>query len=357
MIDELDLALRGLADATKGGLGSGHWAHDGRPGLVGGSAPGGGFARLGFQPDMAREKLSDLARLWRNDNRLGHPTARRPYTRDEISGISRALRQEGRLVAARTAVVPPFTPPSPAATPKPSGEKPIKSKVVIGGLPDVPAQARRAEITMSAKTATGLKEKWGIDGDDLKRMYVVDDPAIKTEITVGRGSDGENTVDITYINAATGASECHNDYLEFNADYEGRGYATSLYARQLATLKARGFAKVTIYANISVGKYAWARQGFDYAGAEDAEMQSRNFARWATAKRILKPKMGWPTFHSAKEVADYDPADEALWLYGKDISNSAVPQNMKLHLGKAFMLDTGNYGHGSWYAVLNLKDV
>lgn len=41
-MDELELALRGLADAVKGGPGSGFFGHTGRPGKVGGSAAGAG---------------------------------------------------------------------------------------------------------------------------------------------------------------------------------------------------------------------------------------------------------------------------------------------------------------------------
>jgi len=41
-----DLEVIAPEEASKGGPGSGHWQHEGRPGLVGGSAPGGGIGQI-----------------------------------------------------------------------------------------------------------------------------------------------------------------------------------------------------------------------------------------------------------------------------------------------------------------------
>ena len=56
------LEVQGVpAEASKGGPGSGHWAHAGRPGFVGGSAPGGGLGKVCRTPtgdEVAQGKKS-----------------------------------------------------------------------------------------------------------------------------------------------------------------------------------------------------------------------------------------------------------------------------------------------------------
>ena len=129
--------------------------------------------------------------------------------------------------------------------------------------------------------------------------------------------------------------------------------AESLYSRQITRCKERGFDKITLVANVTIGRYAWAKKGFDYQADWRADNATREFKGWAGKKGIKVPPRGWPKFKSARDVATYKiPGVSVL---GSQITNDDVLGSMKLGVGKAFMLDTGQGGHGFWMAALNLK--
>jgi len=59
--------------------------------------------------------------------------------------------------------------------------------------------------------------------------------------------------------------EVHHDYLSLNGRAQGSGFAKGFYEQSIRNYKKNGFTDVTVLANISVGGYAWARQGFEWA--------------------------------------------------------------------------------------------
>jgi hypothetical protein len=62
--------LKDLVIVLKGGPGSGHWGHVGRPGQRGGSRRFGGLAAIGATSDTRLEKRRALAKILRRDRRL-----------------------------------------------------------------------------------------------------------------------------------------------------------------------------------------------------------------------------------------------------------------------------------------------
>ncbi|MDQ0377947.1 phage minor capsid protein [Amycolatopsis thermophila] len=62
----------------------------------------------------------------------------------------------------------------------------------------------------------------------------------------------------------------HN-YLELEPEYQGQGFATAFNGFLYDWYRESGVEYVEVHADIDVGGYTWARQGFDFADAEAAE--------------------------------------------------------------------------------------
>lgn len=144
----------------------------------------------------------------------------------------------------------------------------------------------------------------------------------------------------------------HHDYLEFNDEWTSFGFADDLYKKQLNMYKQKGYHFVDIYANITVGIYAWARKGFQYEdGASTAQMYTERFIRWAKKLGFSEPDAGWPVFKNPQDVANYKMPGATV--DSKRLSLSRTIKQGIYELGKAFMLD--NNGHGSWNGVFYLN--
>jgi hypothetical protein len=149
---------------------------------------------------------------------------------------------------------------------------------------------------------------------------------------------------------ADGTLSVRNRWLEIEQQNTGAG--AILYGNQIRTLKDAGYSRIELGANSTIGRYAWARKGFDYVADDKERMTkraSRKFREWADERNVLVG--AWPEFKSAKEVADFDIGTK---LRGIDIDNPDVPDNATLHVGKAFMLD--KIGHGEWQGELLLSE-
>jgi hypothetical protein len=135
-----------------------------------------------------------------------------------------------------------------------------------------------------------------------------------------------------------------NDNLEFKSGYMNTGAARSLYKRELRMLQQAGYDHVSVHADISIGKYAWAKQGFDFKSSSAAADASKQIVQWAQMHGITIKQ---PNFKTARDVATFKVPK--VKLTGADILNGDVPNGMKLDLGKAFMLD--NKGLGDWNGI------
>jgi hypothetical protein len=59
--------------------------------------------------------------------------------------------------------------------------------------------------------------------------------------------------------------------LQLNGDIQGQGFANAFNAHLERWYRASGVDRIVLHANIDVGGYAWARSGYDFATAADAE--------------------------------------------------------------------------------------
>ena len=145
------------------------------------------------------------------------------------------------------------------------------------------------------------------------------------------------------------------EMLYFNAPYMSQGLGTRISTRWFERLADRGYESASLYADLTIGRYAWAKEGAQYSDEQLMPFKvSRKFAQWVKARRIPGiTEADAPIFHNPQEVANYVHPD-GYTLKGEDIDNTDVPPDMVLPLGKAFMLDKS--GHDSWNATVNLKE-
>lgn len=144
----------------------------------------------------------------------------------------------------------------------------------------------------------------------------------------------------------------HHDLFSVVGNAQGEGFAARVNARAEDYYRAAGFEKITLMADIDVGKYAWARQGYDVAknyrtnfledahGYTVAVLRSANprLTKAAAAKRADKLLAG--KTHSW-EIAALDDGKKYPW--------SSSLRSGEGHLGKAVLL------RGSlWYGEKSL---
>jgi len=295
----------------KGGPGSGNWGHAGRPGMVGGSA---------------KRSVAMSIRTGRD-------------------------WQERQQAAKKMAEA---------------------QKASVAG---VEGECKRAidefigDISYGPGAFDNLVE---INDDDIKAMFGLGHMDYRADIkviTVGEhgnvtrleidyyDADGSTVANVARELRRMGGEEwmAYNELLDVMPEYQDKGIATSLYNRQIYTLRNAGASEIQLYANISIGRYAWAKKGFDYKeGSKKYTLRrvNSNFRKWADDKGIPEPSGGWPTFDSAHSVATYSHPTHTV--KGSDIYNDDVADDYVMHLGKAFMLEL-HHGHGPWNGVLKLN--
>jgi len=92
------LEIKGVpAEASKGGPGSGNWAHEGLDGRHGGSDPGGGIGNLGLEADSTvseRREVAETLSAWRPIGyrpQVGYMESARKQARDNIAKTAEQL--------------------------------------------------------------------------------------------------------------------------------------------------------------------------------------------------------------------------------------------------------------------------
>ncbi len=206
--------------------------------------------------------------------------------------------------------------------------------------------------------AENVKEKTGLAPEDYREMFHLSgytteikqitrvDGSLKTDI-YWKDAEGE---DVGFAIRILDGKVAKNDVLGLGEKNKGLGRA--LYKQQIDVLTRAGYEEIQLYADITIGRYAWAKMGFNYADPGETASTSGRFQKWADKRDIKPPKGGWPKFKSAYDVATYKIP--GVSMVGKDIANRDVPLSMKMDIGKAFMLDKEPDGHGAWGGVLKL---
>ena len=284
---------------VKGGPGSGNFGHAGRPGSRGGSKPGGGHRRL----------VESYGQRFRGEDNEPLPQPAKKIIKGEVN-IRRSV------------------------------DAGVRKKAEEFGI----------DFDKDVPYMMGLNIEDTLTSFDARTRYG-DKLIISAEYT-SKSGEKIGTCKRVFRKQPDGIW-VHHDLLAIDPKMHGKGIAEDLYSRQIETYKEKGYAAVDVYANISVGKYAWAKAGFDYTAPDAAAHYSGKFRTWAQDKGIPEPAGGWPAFTSAHEIATYKHPSQKISSHHVSFDSDIKPGDYDL--GKAFMLDEGYGGHGSWEGYLPLK--
>lgn len=142
----------------------------------------------------------------------------------------------------------------------------------------------------------------------------------------------------------------HN-WLELPAKHQGAGFAQAFNDRAEDHYKQMGVHRAELHADISVGKYAWAQQGYDFQGKKHRAEVWDAFKKWTDDNGYAFPKRDYDKFRktgTAWDMANYDPMKERIHVRTQnpyDASETHVDGHF--HLGKAFLLS--NASGGGWH--------
>lgn len=293
----------------KGGEGSGHHDHGGLPGVWGGSTPSG---RAPAKKPPAKK-----------------PTAKKP----------------------------------PVKKPKAPEKEPVAKKPPEKEPQDFVSREDWYEAwdnTAVNELSEGALEEVGLERDDLVEMFSL--PGADTEIGVW----GDGKIVITWRDydgdlVGTALRElhfengiCRNEELYLEDKFQDMGIASSLYSRQKAVLKERGYEKIVLLANVSIGRYAWAKKGFNYRYAKDGIDNRDEIQAWMTNLGLVREAQEhgklFDTFTKPSDYANFNIP--GAMITGRQINNYDVAGDYSMPIGKAFMLDWD--GHGSWWGEYDL---
>lgn len=122
--------------------------------------------------------------------------------------------------------------------------------------------------------------------------------------------------------------------------HQGHGFALGFNDNAERHYQKWGAHAIRLHANITVGGYAWARQGWDFSNDAHRKEMWDTFKRWADAHGHTFPKRDYDRLRKsghAWEMADYDPAGETHHVRRWDIDKKNQVDG-HFHLGKAFLL-------------------
>lgn len=147
-----------------------------------------------------------------------------------------------------------------------------------------------------------------------------------------------------------------HSHLEVDPDFQGSGFAAKFNQNAEEAYKRWGFKAINVHADIDVGKYAWAQQGYDFSD-DDARDGHFNLLRDDFAddfvpvaareefRQWLDQKRANHELDHAWQFAALDDGEEWYWASNTKDGNG--------HLGKAFMLWGPEW---SGYKVLDEED-
>ena len=301
------------APTTKGGEGSGNFGHHGRPGEVGGSAPADAFTadHASDLVDRLPEEVDDATKEREREEGYtspGHPDVK-------IKGQLYRLKEYGLT-------------------------REDAANFLDLGVPNVGCRGSVSVMSEMIGEDSRIHENvlW-LQGEWLDT---------KTGQPIGGAS----------IYFFEGAEDVQFDILDLEGKYINTGAGVALAKRWVGLTATRGYSHAIVFADLTIGKYAWAKEGADYLDPKDARKATNRFGLWVEKRKVPGLDGRLPTFQHASEAARYQHPDGYM-LKGRDIDNPDVPPDMALPVGKAFMLDDAyaSWGHGSWHASLDLTRV
>ena len=133
-----------------------------------------------------------------------------------------------------------------------------------------------------------------------------------------------------------GGHQVGHDLFKIDRSHRGQGLASQLNTTAEEFYRGMGVSDVTLEANIDVGGYAWARQGFDWAGGEDDMVSAVNYM----TGRIVYEARDLPNASAIAAEVDAVRARVAAgeWVTPFELSRIGYTEGATTWPGKAGML-------------------
>ena len=143
----------------------------------------------------------------------------------------------------------------------------------------------------------------------------------------------------------------HLNMMDIAPALQKGGFGMAAYNKVIRRfLRDKRVRTLTCYASPTIGIYAWAKAGFEYATPGMIEETNTRFRAWAKEKGLPAPHGGWPWFSSPHRFAVY--ALPGVKVSSAQLSNSDVKPG-EYDVGKAFMLDAR--GHGPFWGIKKVR--
>lgn len=234
----------------------------------------------------------------------------------------------------------------------------------------------------SGKVSIENSPKLGIKDETLKNTFSGISKQAKVEVTPMRDGAHELTAEFTGDDGKSVGSfdlniskdgHAHLEFFQLDKSLQGKDSArkviTDLEEKVFKEAKVKEFA---LFADISVGRYAWARMGFDFADEERrqeciaglktyvdtkiAALEKAGHFGKATADRMRRDaEKKIASVKTAADISEFTIPGLAFDKSDLKVQNRDVPDKAKMHIGKAYMLDGSSKGMGAWEAVKKLK--
>jgi len=308
---------------------SGYEDHPGRPGLVGGSRPRSGYVDTSYEAERRREALRrHRAKVKAELLAKQQAASKRPYSFfDDVGSIPS---------------------PVPDSAVKFNPYNLSDSMAVISNIPY--ENLRNPEILKRMFYKEGFTaniEVFDANGSAILSVHWYD----KNGMQVGR-----QKIEVPYNDQWP----VNFSYLRFDDTYMNQDLAIPLVTRQMVMCKLSGVKEAVLCADISIGKYAWAKPGVEYnlSGTDPSSVEwLRNdmiskFEHFCAHHDIFPADTSYKDFTHPYQWAQYKVPGRTIKHY--EIANTDIkPGNYDV--GKAFMLDDS--GHGSWNAIIDLQSI
>ena len=232
-------------------------------------------------------------------------------------------------------------------------------------------------INAKASAMSGLKKNFGVTEKDIKELFNHGskfdvDVRVRTNPTtfgpskepyysleaVARAKGGVEVCTDIYFK--TDKSDVHLDLMTIdskNNAQQGKDIGSKFMERLETFTTKIGKDEISLLVDISIGKYAWARMGFDCQTPNELRVMKENFVNWGydylnkinavdsheKFESMVKP------ISDMKGIADFNFMNihDTKSRYG--VVNNDVKNDLKMHMGKAFLLDSMSHGgHGAW---------
>lgn len=139
----------------------------------------------------------------------------------------------------------------------------------------------------------------------------------------------------------------HLELMNLSGSLQSRGLALNIVRNFEKQAKTLGVDRISLYADISIGTYAWPRLGFDFKNASTMSKIKREIINFCKETKTplddsLKKKIN--NLKTAHDVALFDIGKTYSFKEAPHIKkNHDVDPNLKMHLGKIILLSTDSF--------------